>query len=1352
MSATSCVSIPQIGGEDSILYRGLQKAAKGRPNTNWAYCAYLYPGVADAMDNDGYKRNNQGQHNARDVAAFLDLASMSTQRLNLDEIAKRFGATDDVTGNLIDFTDSEKALKIAKKINDTYAGKSKSPVARSGAVAYVTQNSGIFNVIVLPRDANTQFRAVEIETASQIWDKAKQVFGPLIDLNTLTPMNNIINAVGAYDMVTSLNGLARLDNKHISERDIRTLFEIYRGDSQVQRLVTAFGNIEEAARQTYNAFQTRGRSVTSMQFSLMDATLTNLKWFPGIDIAQLKADADFIKGTVSATMPEGVIQKKLEDLDNDYNINIEEYHRGLKEVQSLKELTEDMIFTLKREQRELEAVQGVTPESIEMRDKRFQIINELKNRRYYLGILGYLDVAMKKMQEVEQLYIDASNVTGTTLEKGLAMVDALNDIKRDLQGYKASLIYLANIDSIIASNETLSDADKLVIETKAKDALDLIRNKEAYHARLRDTAMTYVVSSFMGDYAPDGQTIADLVTMSQLDSTFQDRWLYSMARASNPLIATIGGIVNEEKIKGNKKHIEIDNRVTRADNKLKRAKDGSRKPKRFMYHEYYDDEGNLTDIYIASNIQWDKYKKARSMAMSAAMSNGLRDEELEMHMQQWEMDNTEDRIVDNTNMRTERVPDSRYQIPEADFRKSQFKTKAEEEYYDTMMQIKGELGSLMPFYAQKQFLPPQKRRTSFDTIGENPLLTGKAILNKIKDTFLIREDDPFFANNGIIVEGQDYGIGIGTIDNTAYKQIPIFFINKLKDQAELLKDFSGSIMALAGTAINYDSMNRIRDTVEFMSDYISSKTPPETDVKNNRKAETFVEKGKQFTKEIANWSNNVNTIAMLEGFAEKFLFGVNVKNPSYKTKLGQLFLNYVSRRSLSANVKGATANALIGEYQTLIEAIGGEFFSFQDWVWAQGAVLGMNTKGVFSINTKGVHGRIVDFFRNDKTSKSVLLGELFDVLNENNTELSNKRFHRGFLRHIFSQDLSFIGYGMGEHIIHYVNMFAILHGTKVRLDGKEVPLYKAFDTTDPIDGVSELKFKGRVQWAEKVGTSTILHEVTGLDDPFIDEVRRIIKHVNHQCHGAMNTEDKGLIHQRMVGKAVMSLRQWSIEHYSRRYREEYFDANLKKPRKGGMHRQHLEYTIGKWSRNAVGRYIINRMKKHPEGSIFYNMAKEIQRFEAEVAIKKKDMTKEQRAAIRKARAEYVTTGLLFLLNFAFPPEDFKGRFFARFWIYQLKRALMEIGASAPTLLLPIEAVKMVNSPIAGVSTFNSFIYIAYGLVNGDLFKEVKSGKYKGMNKYWRNFLKYVVPYYNQLDGLIELATEDSGFGFFDFRP
>jgi hypothetical protein len=54
----------------------------------------------------------------------------------------------------------------------------------------------------------------------------------------------------------------------------------------------------------------------------------------------------------------------------------------------------------------------------------------------------------------------------------------------------------------------------------------------------------------------------------------------------------------------------------------------------------------------------------------------------------------------------------------------------------------------------------------------------------------------------------------------------------------------------------------------------------------------------------------------------------------------------------------------------------------------------------------------------------------------------------------------------------------------------------------------------------------------------------MIEYCNQNHHGSMNDADKGVIHQKMAMRYIMNLRQWMVEHYSRRFRGTHYDASL----------------------------------------------------------------------------------------------------------------------------------------------------------------------------------------------------------------
>jgi hypothetical protein len=130
--------------------------------------------------------------------------------------------------------------------------------------------------------------------------------------------------------------------------------------------------------------------------------------------------------------------------------------------------------------------------------------------------------------------------------------------------------------------------------------------------------------------------------------------------------------------------------------------------------------------------------------------------------------------------------------------------------------------------------PPQVRRDFLDAITSifrdpgNPISNFfRAFKTKFKDIFTWREDDTDLG--GISSEdcNEEWFLTRGSLDNTVKRDIPIHYRGILKNQEELMLDFSSAVLYTANTAINYACLSEVKETVEFLSNYIKDITPKE---------------------------------------------------------------------------------------------------------------------------------------------------------------------------------------------------------------------------------------------------------------------------------------------------------------------------------------------------------------------------------------------------------------------------------------------------------------------------------------------------------------------------------------------
>ena len=1275
MAKNSCELYPIIKGKPSKLYKDLLKVTGNRPKANYIYAVYLQSGVAAQMDSLGYSRNDQGEHKIADVEKHLDVMSFIRESTEgkVSEVSRTIGATD-FSGNPIDYTNAKDALDIAQRHNSS----------SKGTVAAVYSKGDKFNIVVDVKNTRTQLRSAQVEKQLQQWNILKQAINSIgVDIESADINKSVYNATTARNAIQQMHNIQLTDNKYLDRKEIKDLLVFNESSTQVQRLKQMFGTLDEVAQKIYDSYRTGG--VTSSQRALIDATLANCKKYNGLNINAVLNQIESVEQAIGNT-EEGKIEDTIKALNKKYNLDFNEIVLVGNNIRSLSQAASEAAVTLQRQLKKMKAEQGITPETTRLEQSLHTLMKEINSNRYYIGILEFLNEASLQIQKMENI-LQNTPQSGSNLERASAMAKSLMQVKSITDGYKNILTSLSNIDNII-SDERLNDTDKQVIKDQATKLVEFFNKHDKTLKELRLNTMTTIATEYLGDKLSNGMAVVNIVEMAEKDSTIYD-YLYSIGRVSNPLIATMGNIIRDAQSSRDAKMNAISLRIRRAENKLRKA--GIKSD--FMYEP---------NGYIISDIDWTAYNKARAKFRKGLKGQGNRGLSIDEAMKNWEDANTEDRIVDSISGRTEKVPNATYrkEFPQL--------STEQQEYYNTMMQIKGELGTLLPNYAQRHYIPPQVRRSFIDAIQsavKGGSLQGliKAIRTKFKDLTTIREDDDRYANNGI-VNGEEYNIVSGALDNTPFRQIPIFYINKIKDQGELLKDFSSAIQHLAGTAINYEAMNNIKDTVEFMADFIKDQ---EVAAGRSYKSLDMVEDtGIRVYKQLRAFANNSNTIGIVDGFVDKFIYGVNFKNPGKYHMLLKNLLAYTSLKSLAVNVKGAISNYLVGELQMLVESGAMEFYNPIDYAWAH--------KKVFGDNTKGSVGRIMDFMTNNTNSKSVLLAQIFDPLNENFVELQHQRYYRGPLRHLLGKNFSFIGYGTGEHLIHFVNMYAVLHNTKIKINGKTKSLYDVFSVGNKVDGNSELIIDKNATYTDDNG------QEVPIDDAFLEKIRKRIRYVNQTTHGAMNEEDKGLIHQHMAGRFIMNLRQWMVEHYSRRFRSSHYDATL------GENREGYYNTASKFA---------------------YAMAGDIFRFQRESMLHWNEMNPMQKANCRRALSEILVLSSLLTLSFALgEPDDHKKEWLMRMFIYQTKRAITDVNGSTPWGI-PMEMNTLINSPIAASNVVNSFIYPFAGI--GDINETIKSGKHKGENRYFRNIKKYLIPFYGQIEQLREMDTDNGVFQVFE---
>lgn len=1346
----------QVNGKnkDSKLHKALLEKISNRPVANLVYAMYLQQGVADAMDNKNYQRNTQGQHSASAVLEHFGFKNIVTDiadsSIRAIEVSKGVRDSND---RLHNFSDPMDAYNIAKEINEMTNAQGDS----LHLAATVVRHGNEFQVLVNPISSGTNLRAREVNNAIFLWDSLKNAMGLQgVDMDALrVPFSDILNM--GTGMINYIESIAQTDNKYLTPREIQFVLTANRNSSTAQSLVNAFGgDIVATAQAVYDNYHVGANPAYA---GLINRAITESKnLFSVLDSNFNSQTIDRIAAETAAS-PEMGIKDTLKQLNHKYSIDFRELDLDNNTTKSLSEATAKAITILERRIHKLEARRYTSADVKKISKLKDTLLRELETGRYYMGILHYITEADEIINKLETDLQDALNASGTDYEKATKLAAVLNGQNEFVDGhtnlFRDLLKDLTNLDKM-QIDENLSQVDIDTIKQRAEAAYTTLRKLQERGEELTQDCFRTILYHFLGDKI-DGKTMADVEAMFAQNISRAD-FLYSFGKLSDPILAAIGTMVRDAQDDRTEELGAYTEKIGEATAKLYDSGSNSE----FMYED---------DGHILSDYDWKAYQKAWNKARYSLISQGIKGFDLEEAMELWEEANTEsipvDKAPDGTIRRTERVPKlSLYRKAGQSFRDKL--TPAQNEYYDTMMQIKGEIGSLLPEYAQRQFLPPQLRRDLFTALSHEKFSSksAKAALEKFEELWKVKQDDTEWGIMG--TKGASYQFARGDLSGKQAQQIPIFFVNKLSNSDELFKNFSAGVQALAATAENYHHMSNIIDVAEFMRTYTGKLSKQIGTEVGGSKTTAIVSK-------VTGKGGTALAMQILDNMFEKHFYGASMLDNPYFAKAISAIVGYTSFRGLATNTFGAVANLLVGEQQLFQRAVGDTlyrvfhnfkqpvpYFGITDWCLGLTKLFGaVGEAAISTVTGKNVPSVILDLITNNKQSMDYLLAEKFDLLNENYGSMMHTKYHKGFRQ--LCHNISFILYGAGEKAIRYNTLWAMMHARKVKDgNGKILTLRDAFIKTG-YKNYKHLEYKNNIYDLNGGQITDDTGALTKYGKVYMRQFKEDLRGCCQGMFGAMNDEDKGAIHQYALGRAAMNFRQWMVGHYSERFRGVHWDMDKR------------EYVKGYW---VSSTQFIRRSLTSEEAADLWEAGHKIRfmgQFMKDLLTFRTKFREEwtkaspiERQDLMRLMSAVITYSLLFgsacwvgggLVSGAFggivpiggDSEDEKYRKklmdpSQKFAYYQLKRLLFDAESSTPWGAFR-NYETMLNSIIPALKTFDNAFYFITGL--GDYGTPLQSGPDAGMDKYWRNILKYNMPFWRDYKRLEQFEENDEMFNVFE---
>lgn len=1316
----SCVLYPtiKVGNQEveSRLFKDLLSLTGDRESAKYIYGLTKVPEINTIFK--GAELDENGEYTIESVNRILNIKD-SEKGSSLFLEKKEIGATDN-DGNIIVYSNPNDI--ISKVINyNTNNPNLAANIVKSSEGYVITlehkdiENSTVPSNLVFNNDLNNRLLSMVRRLGFDIEVEDTALYDGVFD-----PTNATTTAEGLKTIIKIAKG--QLGEDAFPEEFSHMMIAGLRKEALVQRLLNLIDTnvMQEVLGESYDKYYKRYEGNTTrlkeeVAGKLLKEHIINpnkqenilqriWNWIKNkfkslsindIDNAISEANKGFAE-LASRIMDESIF----DSIEKTEILNTRPLYKLADETNKLKELAEKALETASKK---LEIIRTRTKNG-KYSDEDILSIKKLQEsiekKKYAKSCILFLQ---DSLSQIEDLYEDLNKLNRKTkissLEKIRRTSFILRTIKEFSDGYSPIIAQLTAVKSMQENGEiSLSEKDASEISALALNISGTLNIVENNYKKLRFQVVLDFLKLYLGDdklkgigkNAEDAVTIESILEMANKDISGVDRWVVSLSDASDPLLSVIDKVVKITKTKRDATIADIAADLRAAHVKLVNSGNNTN----FMFER--DNKGNLTGRII-SDYDFIRFNEEREAYKKSLEKQNLPAYTTKSKLEAWERRHTEPVIVDEYSDRVERLPIYKKNVLSG-------LNNDQREYYNTMIKAKSILESMLPNRSHSNLYNAVQIRSDVLTAAVSGKMSvaeaSNAVLSSMKDNFIRRGDDTDFGDSSINVMLDFSGKPV--------ERIPVYYTRPLEDMSRLSQDFTGAMIAYTSMAVNYSEMNKVIDALELTRSLVKEREVQQFSG-NNKMTEAFKVLHKEFNSAYTKKGETTKIGARLDDYYESVIYNKAKKdegtigNTDIDTaKTIDSIKSYTGVMGLGLNLFSALSNVTLGNIQSFIEGVGGEFFTLKD------AIIGGKNYWKLLPEYLGEIGSA------KKTSKLALLMDKFDALEEfNNSQKAQGNF-KGPLAKILGNTSIYILNNLGEHYLHCRTMFAMLNATKVKLNGKEITLLDAFKIDEIKDGTRVLgaKLKLKEGVTDKDGNP--------ITEEYLQDLKLKIGKVNQAMNGAFNDDDKGAIHRHSLGRLAMQFRQWMPAHYSRRFASKYYDAILETEREGYY--------------RTSGRFLFSLMK-------------DLMRAKFEIGTHWESLKDYEKANIKKALGEIGIYVLIHItLSLMGPEKDREGQWAARVLIYNLKRAKLEIGASAPISTDILDnAWTILQSPAAAIKTVNNITDL---LEFQNMNVELQSGRYKGWSKYERDLIE-VIPIYNKIMNIKGIADDDYMFKIFD---
>ena len=498
-----CELVPKVTivdkSVDSYLYIDLEKRSKDRPLTNLVYSSYLQPGVAGKLDQMGKKRNKQGQHTARDVWEFFDVTTMQNEKPDGIKSVEGYDVKDENGEYIVyPFSEGYKLLDAVNKYNSASDGKVK------GTMAILAKRENGYSIILDNRNSQTQRQVANTRRAFRMLEFTRNLLKENnIDLDELLNDPNIapfLDVNNISDFFNVLDITSKTNNKYLGSRLIAMLLSLNKEDSRIDTLKNTFrvDTIEELADKIAEALNAPANApiVTSGRLTTIHDLLDSSKKiiFKNKKYSLLDIRNELFKEdkSIEEFDEEFTLLRTLEELDKEYHIDEEIIKIDLQEIKSIKEYVAAALRHLEHEAKEIEKLEGITPEAKELYGKAQKLAEAMEAKQFYGGCILFLEKLYKDIKEIDALHREYRNMVDDTLletlnkkskiimnmhrkiEAGIRMIEIINQKPKIFLEGGLTQAELDELKSIAAQLFPVYNNRQGVVEGYSKDLFDRI--------------------------------------------------------------------------------------------------------------------------------------------------------------------------------------------------------------------------------------------------------------------------------------------------------------------------------------------------------------------------------------------------------------------------------------------------------------------------------------------------------------------------------------------------------------------------------------------------------------------------------------------------------------------------------------------------------------------------------------------------------------------------------------------------------------------------------------------------------------------------------------------------------------